>query len=49
MMMSVISGKTDLMSRFPTVVLTDESRANIRACGFAGAGRHVVLIALLYL
>jgi hypothetical protein len=37
------------MSCFLTVVLTDESRANIRACGFASAGRHVAFIALLYL
>jgi alpha-tubulin suppressor-like RCC1 family protein len=27
------------MSRFSTVILTDESHANIRACGFASAGR----------
>jgi hypothetical protein len=47
--MSAISGKTDLLSRFSTVVLTDEPRANIRACGFASAGRHVAFIALLYL
>jgi hypothetical protein len=49
MIISAISGKTDLMGRFSTVVLTDESRANIRACGFASAGRHVTFIALLYL
>lgn len=42
-------GKTVLLTRFPTVVLTDESRANIRACGFASAGRHVAFIALFYL
>lgn len=47
--MSVISCKTDLLSRLSTVVLTDESCANVRACGFASAGRHVAFIALLYL
>ena len=47
--MSAISYKTDLLSRFSTVVLTNESRANIRACGFASAGRYVVFLALLYL
>ncbi len=36
-----------LLSLFSTVVLTDELRANIRACGFASAGRHVALVALL--
>jgi hypothetical protein len=49
MILSAISGKTDLMGRFSTVVLTDESRGNIRACGFASAGRHVTFIALLFL
>jgi hypothetical protein len=35
--------------RFSTVVLTDESRANIHACGFASSGRHVASISLLCL
>jgi hypothetical protein len=47
--LSAISGKADLLIRFSTVVLTDESRANIRACGFASAGRYVAFIALFYL
>jgi inhibitor of Bruton tyrosine kinase len=29
------------------VVVTDEPHANIRACGFAGTGRHVTFVSLL--
>jgi hypothetical protein len=29
------------------VVVTDEPRANIRACGFASTGRHVTFVSLL--
>jgi hypothetical protein len=32
--------RTVLLTDFWTVVLTDEPRANIRACGFASGGRY---------
>ncbi|KAI0248740.1 hypothetical protein BJV78DRAFT_1331173 [Lactifluus subvellereus] len=35
------------MSRLHTVVVTDEPRANIRACGFASTGRHVTFVSPL--
>ena len=37
-----------ILTRLSTVVLTDEPRANVRACGFASGGRYADLMALLY-
>jgi len=37
-----------ILIHLSTVVLTDEPRANIRACGFASGGRYVALIARPY-